>query len=106
MKTRKNSAFDWNLLAPALGLTSHDPDFDKLFAFGIDPVDGGLPTDVPEDWPSIVRVETYNWRVRTQISDALQHPTARVVNTREIAGKPPAWTAPKRNRIVSKNAKP
>jgi gamma-glutamyl hercynylcysteine S-oxide synthase len=78
-------AFDWNLLAPALGLTSHDPDFDKLFAFGIDPVDGGLPTDVPEDWPSIVRVETYNWRVRTQLSDALQHPTARAANTREIA---------------------
>jgi len=78
-------AFDWNLLAPALGLTSHDPDFDKLFAFGIDPLDGGLPTDVPEDWPSIVRVETYNWRVRTQLSDALQHPTARAANTREIA---------------------
>jgi iron(II)-dependent oxidoreductase len=77
-------AFDWNLLSPTLGLTSHDPEFDKLFAFGIDPVDGGLPTDVPEDWPSIVRVETYNWRVRTQLSDALQHPSARAANVREI----------------------
>src|SRR5271156_6383994 len=67
-------AFDWNLLAPALGLESHDPEFDKLFAFGIDPVGGGLPTDVPEDWPSIVRVETYNWRVRTQLTDALRAP--------------------------------
>src|SRR5579863_2489451 len=63
-------AFDWNLFAPALGLTSHDPNFDKLFAFGIDPVGGGLPTDLPEDWPSIVRVETYNWRVRAQLNDA------------------------------------
>jgi ergothioneine biosynthesis protein EgtB len=78
-------AFDWNLLAPALGLRSHDPDFDKLFAFGIDPVGGGLPTDVPEDWPSIVRVETYNWRVRTQLTDALRAPSARAANVREIA---------------------
>ena len=67
-------AFDWNLLAPALGLQSHDPEFDKLFAFGIDPVGGGLPTDMPEDWPSIVRVENYNWRLRTQLSDALRAP--------------------------------
>lgn len=78
-------AFDWNLLAPALGLQSHDPEFDRLFAFGIDPVDGGLPTDVPEDWPSIVRVETYNWRVRTQLTDALRAPSARAANIREIA---------------------
>ena len=46
-------AFDSNLFAPVLGLKSHDPKFDKLFAFGIDPVGGGLPTDVPADWPSI-----------------------------------------------------
>ncbi len=78
-------AFDWNLLSPALGLQSHDPEFDKLFAFGIDPVGGGLPTDVPEDWPSIVRVETYNWRVRTQLTDALRAPSARAANLREIA---------------------
>ena len=29
-------AFDWNLLAEPLGLSPFDPDFDKLFAFGID----------------------------------------------------------------------
>ena len=44
-------AFDWNLLREPLGLSSFDPDFDKLFAFGIDPVEGGLPTDQPKDWP-------------------------------------------------------
>jgi gamma-glutamyl hercynylcysteine S-oxide synthase len=38
-------AFDWNLLANALGLRSFDPDFDRLFAFGIDPVGRGLPDD-------------------------------------------------------------
>src|ERR1700691_5838845 len=64
-------AFDWNLFAPVLGLKSHDPEYDKLFAFGIDPVGGGLPTDVPADWPSIGQVERYNRRVRTALDDAL-----------------------------------
>lgn len=64
-------AFDWNLLSPALNLESHDPDFDKLFAFGIDPVDGGLPTDAPADWPTIARVEKYNRGVRETLDEAL-----------------------------------
>ena len=33
-------AFDWNLLQPD---KPFDPNLDRLFAFGIDPVDGGLP---------------------------------------------------------------
>ena len=78
-------AFDWNLLAAPLGLSSHEPEFDKLFAFGIDPVDGGLPTDVPEDWPSIVRVETYNWQVRTRLNDGLRAPSGRALSVPEIA---------------------
>ena len=77
--------FDWNLLAPSLGLSSHDPEFDNLFAFGIDPVGGGLPTDVPEDWPSIVRVETYNWQARTRLDDALRAPSGRALRTPEMA---------------------
>ena len=37
-------AFDWNLLRErVLGRTSFHSEFDNLFAFGIDPVDGGLP---------------------------------------------------------------
>src|SRR5579872_5276459 len=36
-------AFDWNLLSGrALGLKSFHPEFDKLFAFGIDPLGDGL----------------------------------------------------------------
>ncbi len=62
-------AFDWNLLAPALGLESDDPEFDKLFAFGIDPVDGGLPTDKPGDWPDIARVEKYNQNIRERLDE-------------------------------------
>src|SRR3984893_8648858 len=43
-------AFDWNLLASAFGLQSFYPSFDQLFAFGIDPVGGGLPTDKASGW--------------------------------------------------------
>jgi gamma-glutamyl hercynylcysteine S-oxide synthase len=78
-------AFDWNLFAPVLELTSHDPEFDKLFAFGIDPVGGGLPTDTPEDWPTIARVEKYNRRVRDALDEALNAAEARPGVAAEIA---------------------
>jgi len=64
-------AFDWNLFAPALDLPSRDTAFDKLFAFGIDPVGDGLPTDTPGDWPNIARVEKYNRTVREALNEAL-----------------------------------
>ena len=67
-------AFDWNLLSRALGLESQDPAFDKLFAFGIDPVGSGLPIDTPGDWPGIARVELYNRRIREQLNAALRDP--------------------------------
>ncbi len=54
-------AFDWNLIAGhALGLGPADTEFDRLFAFGIDPVDGGLPQDKPSDWPPLAQVERYD----------------------------------------------
>ena len=41
-------AFDWNLLRErVLDRSSFHSEFDNLFAFGIDPVDGGLPSDQP-----------------------------------------------------------
>ncbi len=53
-------AFDWNLLRERVfGRTSFHLEFDQLFAFGIDPVDGGLPTDQPADWPSLLQVRDY-----------------------------------------------
>jgi gamma-glutamyl hercynylcysteine S-oxide synthase len=64
-------AFDWNLLSTALDLASHDAEFDKVFAFGIDPVGGGLPTDTPKDWPTIAHVEEYNQLVRSRLDEAL-----------------------------------
>jgi ergothioneine biosynthesis protein EgtB len=58
-------AFDWNLFRERiLNLKSFDPDFDRLFAFGIDPVDGGLPSDQPADWPSVDAVRNYVRRIR------------------------------------------
>ncbi|HXW63080.1 MAG TPA: SUMF1/EgtB/PvdO family nonheme iron enzyme [Candidatus Acidoferrales bacterium] len=64
-------AFDGNLLRPVLGLESPEPALDRLFAFGIDPVDGKLPTDTPADWPSIGQVEKYNRGVRETLDEAL-----------------------------------
>jgi iron(II)-dependent oxidoreductase len=65
-------AFDWNLLARELGLQAFQPELDKLFAFGIDPVDGGLPNDQPADWPQRGRIEEYVRRVREALDDAIE----------------------------------
>jgi iron(II)-dependent oxidoreductase len=72
-------AFDWNLLAQrAFGLRSSHESFDKLFAFGIDPVGSGLPTDQPSDWPARAEVDRYKQLLRealdAEIARALTHP--------------------------------
>jgi iron(II)-dependent oxidoreductase len=65
-------AFDWNLIGTrVLGYDSFHPGFDKLFAFGIDPVGGGLPTDQPSDWPARAEIERYNERVRKTLDESL-----------------------------------
>jgi gamma-glutamyl hercynylcysteine S-oxide synthase len=65
-------AFDWNLLHEnVLGLKSFHPEFDRLFAFGIDPVGGGLPTDQPSDWPSLDAVRGYVARIRAALDEKL-----------------------------------
>ena len=65
-------AFDWNLLHEnVLGLKSFHPEFDRLFAFGIDPVGGGLPSDQPSDWPSLEAVRDYVTRIRTALDEKL-----------------------------------
>src|SRR5258708_10618247 len=66
-------AFDWNLLGQrAFGLRAFHPEFDQLFAFGIDPVNGGLPTDAPQDWPSRKEIEGYNRRLREELDSAIE----------------------------------
>jgi gamma-glutamyl hercynylcysteine S-oxide synthase len=65
-------AFDWNLLRErVLSLKTFHPDFDKLFAFGIDPVNGALPSDQPDDWPSVADARHYVKRIRGSIDEGL-----------------------------------
>lgn len=65
-------AFDWNLLHEnVLGLKSFQPELDRLFAFGIDPVGGGLPSDQPSDWPSLQTVRDYVARIRVALDEKL-----------------------------------
>ncbi len=67
-------AFDWNLLSKhALDKPSFHPEFDKLFAFGIDPEPGKAPGDRPADWPSEKEVRAYCARVRKELDENLQH---------------------------------
>ena len=74
-------AFDWNLLNEGVfGMKSIHPEFDRLFAFGIDPVGGGLPSDLPADWPSLDAVREYVTNVRS----ALDKKLAKVIREPEI----------------------
>jgi len=68
-------AFDWNLLHDVLGLKSFHPEFDRLFAFGIDPVGGGLPTDQAADWPSLERVREFVRNIRETLDAKLNSDT-------------------------------
>jgi ergothioneine biosynthesis protein EgtB len=65
-------AFDWNLMHERLfGVRAFDPELDRLFAFGIDPVDGGLPSDQPADWPSLENVREYVGHIREALDTRL-----------------------------------
>jgi iron(II)-dependent oxidoreductase len=66
-------AFDWNLLnGSVFGLKSVHLEFDRLFAFGIDPVGGGLPTDLPSDWPAVDVVRDYVSKIRNSLDTKLE----------------------------------
>jgi len=73
-------AFDWNLFHErVLGLKSFHPELDRLFAFGIDPVGGGLPADQPSDWPSIPEVREYVEKIRMALDEKLEDALADAV---------------------------
>ena len=70
-------AFDWNLLTSTLLETpTFKREFDKLFAFGIDPVGGGLPSDRASDWPSLTEIAEYVRRARETIDRELDRAAA------------------------------
>ncbi len=61
-------AFDWNQMKQTgMPAASPNPDFDNLFAFGIDPEPGQLPHDQPSDWPKPEQIHSYNRGVRSTI---------------------------------------
>ena len=64
-------AFDWNLLHQVFGAQDFHPEFDRLFAFGIDPVGGGLPNDQPSAWPSLPAVRGYVRDIRNRLDEKL-----------------------------------
>ena len=64
-------AFDWNLLSGSCKLTSFNPEFNHLFAFGIDPVGRNLPSDQPRDWPRLEAVYEYRDRARGGLDEVL-----------------------------------
>ena len=79
-------AFDRNLLkGRLLSLSDASPDLDRLFAFGIDPVGGGLPTDQPTDWPPLDRVRNYVRQVRDELDEGLGLVAEQAVASREFS---------------------
>jgi iron(II)-dependent oxidoreductase len=63
-------AFDWNLIARReFDVAPFHADFDRLFAFGIDPGPNGLPTDKHSDWPEHTVVLDYVERCRRRIDE-------------------------------------
>jgi formylglycine-generating enzyme required for sulfatase activity len=61
-------AFDLNLLATKVFLKpTVNPALERLFAFGIDPIDGNLPTDVPSDWPTLPQVREFCKLARSRL---------------------------------------
>lgn len=59
-------AFDVNLLLHA-GRGSMEEPLDRLFAFGIDPMNGDLPNDQARDWPRIDVIRSYARRARGRV---------------------------------------
>ena len=75
-------AFDWNQICrQALQIPSFQPEFDRLFEFGIDPPVGAAPADQPSDWPSVESVRAYNQRVRASLEQVIHQAPSQIVNT-------------------------
>lgn len=74
-------AFDWNLIGRyTLDRVSFHPQFDRLFAFGVDPPAGELPSDRPSDWPGLAEVERYCQRVRDEVDEPVAEVPAEMLH--------------------------
>ena len=66
-------AFAWNHVSAALGLPTHDPGLDVLFARGIDPADEAEAEGLrPTSWPSIEATLAYRDAIRAKIGEQLE----------------------------------
>ncbi len=64
--------FDWNLVCKgALEQRSRDVAWERLFAFGIDPLGGDLPNDAPRDWPAADAIRKRNATLREDVDRAV-----------------------------------
>jgi len=64
--------FDWNLVCrDVLSMASLNGPFEKLFAFGIDPVGGCNPVDTAADWPTAEQLAPWLHRARHAVDEAL-----------------------------------
>jgi iron(II)-dependent oxidoreductase len=63
-------AFDWNLLCRDIArVPSRHRAWERLFAFGIDPVDGRLPSDEEREWPPTSDVRGWSRSLRSDVDD-------------------------------------
>ena len=74
-------AFDWNLISQAAAVPAFYPEFDQLFAFGIDPKAGQTQQDERSDWPEIEEVQQYNRRVRETLDDVSNQISEQMLST-------------------------
>ncbi|MBI4470656.1 MAG: ergothioneine biosynthesis protein EgtB [Acidobacteria bacterium] len=66
-------AFDFNMVCrTAFDCASRNEPFDRLFAFGIDPTNGQLPSDSPSDWPAVEEIVAYNRQARLAVDSCLE----------------------------------
>jgi formylglycine-generating enzyme required for sulfatase activity len=74
-------AFDWNLIAQWwLSTHAFHADFDRLFAFGIDPDESGMPHDRASDWPVRREVEQYKAQIREKLDPMLEQAPAQLLH--------------------------
>lgn len=65
-------AFDWNLVVrDCLRAPTRHPDFERLFAFGIDPTHGDLPRDAPGDWPAEAAIRAWVDTLRRAVDETV-----------------------------------
>jgi iron(II)-dependent oxidoreductase len=65
-------AFDWNLLVrDCLHAPPRHAEFERLFAFGIDPVHGNLPRDTASDWPAAAVIRQWVAALRVDVDQAV-----------------------------------